>query len=95
MHAEGDTPDVPSLEAGEDPNGHTAGQPRGALPPEFEHLAKVATATVLAPLEDLGRRAMHKPVPLPRRVDGSKVGRNDPSPCGSGKKYKRCCEGKA
>ncbi|MGI6611189.1 MAG: preprotein translocase subunit SecA [Limnochordia bacterium] len=26
----------------------------------------------------------------PRRV-GAKVGRNDPCPCGSGKKYKRCC----
>ena len=24
-----------------------------------------------------------------------KVGRNDPCPCGSGKKYKRCCESKA
>jgi preprotein translocase subunit SecA len=23
--------------------------------------------------------------------DGPKVGRNDPCPCGSGKKYKRCC----
>ena len=22
---------------------------------------------------------------------GAKVGRNDPCPCGSGKKYKRCC----
>jgi len=22
----------------------------------------------------------------------SKVGRNDPCPCGSGKKYKKCCE---
>ena len=29
-----------------------------------------------------------RPPPLPRR---SKVGRNDPCPCGSGKKYKRCC----
>jgi preprotein translocase subunit SecA len=26
----------------------------------------------------------------PVRV-GEKVGRNDPCPCGSGKKYKRCC----
>lgn len=26
----------------------------------------------------------------PRRV-GKKVGRNDPCPCGSGKKYKQCC----
>ena len=24
-------------------------------------------------------------------VKGSKVGRNDPCPCGSGKKYKQCC----
>lgn len=24
-------------------------------------------------------------------VNGSKVGRNDPCPCGSGKKYKKCC----
>jgi SEC-C motif-containing protein len=23
---------------------------------------------------------------------GAKAGRNDPCPCGSGKKYKRCCE---
>ncbi|MEI9893551.1 MAG: SEC-C metal-binding domain-containing protein [Chthoniobacter sp.] len=23
--------------------------------------------------------------------DASKVGRNDPCPCGSGKKYKNCC----
>ncbi|HPQ79810.1 MAG TPA: SEC-C metal-binding domain-containing protein [Candidatus Dojkabacteria bacterium] len=22
---------------------------------------------------------------------GKKVGRNDPCPCGSGKKYKKCC----
>ena len=26
----------------------------------------------------------------PRRTD-PKVGRNDPCPCGSGKKYKKCC----
>jgi uncharacterized protein YecA (UPF0149 family) len=24
------------------------------------------------------------------RRDGDKVGRNDPCPCGSGKKYKKC-----
>ena len=29
------------------------------------------------------------------RHEGPKVGRNDPCPCGSGKKYKKCCEGKA
>ena len=25
------------------------------------------------------------------RREGPKVGRNDPCPCGSGKKYKKCC----
>ena len=32
--------------------------------------------------------------PEPRR-NASKVGRSDPCPCGSGKKYKRCCGGAA
>jgi preprotein translocase subunit SecA len=27
----------------------------------------------------------------PRSADGQKIGRNDPCPCGSGKKYKKCC----
>jgi len=27
----------------------------------------------------------------PRVMSGTKVGRNDPCPCGSGKKYKKCC----
>ena len=26
--------------------------------------------------------------------DGDKLSRNDPCPCGSGKKYKKCCKGK-
>jgi preprotein translocase subunit SecA len=29
--------------------------------------------------------------PMPIRRTGEKVGRNDPCPCGSGKKYKKCC----
>ena len=28
---------------------------------------------------------------LPKDVDISKIGRNDPCPCGSGKKFKKCC----
>jgi hypothetical protein len=31
------------------------------------------------------------PVTQPIRKTGQKVGRNDPCPCGSGKKYKKCC----
>jgi hypothetical protein len=30
-----------------------------------------------------------KPAPFQRR--GTQVGRNDPCPCGSGKKFKKCC----
>ncbi len=30
----------------------------------------------------------------PARRTGKKIGRNDPCPCGSGKKYKNCCERK-
>ena len=34
-----------------------------------------------------------KPVPAgPKKA--AKVGRNDPCPCGSGKKHKKCCWGK-
>jgi hypothetical protein len=29
--------------------------------------------------------------PTPFTNPGSKLGRNDPCPCGSGKKYKKCC----
>jgi len=31
------------------------------------------------------------PRPVTQRNQGPKVGRNDPCPCGSGKKYKKCC----
>jgi preprotein translocase subunit SecA len=31
------------------------------------------------------------PRTAPRTAAGEKVGRNDPCPCGSGKKYKKCC----
>jgi preprotein translocase subunit SecA len=37
-----------------------------------------------------GERADERPKAKPIRV-GEKVGRNDPCPCGSGKKYKKCC----
>jgi len=31
--------------------------------------------------------------PAPYKRTGPKIGRNDPCPCGSGKKYKKCCGG--
>ena len=40
---------------------------------------------------DLQYSAPSKESSEPRRaVAGTKVGRNDPCPCGSGKKYKKC-----
>ena len=33
--------------------------------------------------------------PAPVKASSTKVGRNDPCPCGSGKKYKQCCLGRA
>ena len=43
-------------------------------------------------LEPLKDRARRRADPLSRCVSfGTKPGRNDPCPCGSGKKFKRCC----
>ena len=54
--------------------------------------------------QEYGAKADHDPAPLARaaassllerqqpiRRTGPKVGRNEPCPCGSGKKYKKCC----
>lgn len=39
------------------------------------------------------RAVRHGPAPL--KATHPKVGRNDPCPCGSGKKHKHCCLGRA
>ncbi|MCP5508583.1 MAG: SEC-C domain-containing protein, partial [Chlamydiales bacterium] len=40
------------------------------------------------PPQQAGQEQQPRPEPV---VVGPKVGRNDPCPCGSGKKYKKCC----
>lgn len=40
---------------------------------------------------DFVQDAKQPPVAEPVRHTGPKVGRNDPCPCNSGKKYKKCC----
>ena len=57
---------------------------RMSAPPE----SGAAVATRAAPTRQMTRRSALAP------TNGRKVGRNDPCPCGSGKKYKKCC-GKA
>ncbi len=55
----------------------------------------------VVPKENMERKQVAKPVTASHGSDGTvakqpvkvgkKVGRNDPCPCGSGKKYKKCC----
>jgi uncharacterized protein YecA (UPF0149 family) len=44
-------------------------------------------------LDSIPDNAMNDAVRVrtPLRRDSPKVGRNDPCPCGSGRKYKQCC----
>ncbi|HOX26403.1 MAG TPA: preprotein translocase subunit SecA [Candidatus Krumholzibacteria bacterium] len=53
----------------------------------YERTAQPATTGGGAAAESVTRAGRTQPI----RHDGPKVGRNDPCPCGSGKKYKQCC----
>ncbi len=46
------------------------------------------------PMREMRNNVEAQRAPRPVRTAGPKVGRNDPCPCGSGKKYKHCCMGK-
>jgi len=56
-------------------------------------IASEADVQALAPEEDipLAYSGGDGGAPEPTQREGKKVGRNDPCPCGSGKKYKKCC----
>lgn len=58
------------------------GAGRGTAPVSVNSPEGVAEAA-------LNEALTSKPVPV--RRDAPKIGRNDPCPCGSGKKYKKCC----
>lgn len=71
------------------------------MPDDTEFLGRAASPAerdqILDSLPEIARRiacfwsnpARAYPTPKPIKVD--KVGRNDPCPCGSGKKWKKCC----
>ncbi|SDX68834.1 preprotein translocase subunit SecA [Ruminococcaceae bacterium YAD3003] len=59
-----------------------------------ENHAKAAPVTVKSASKPIEGTAGNTKTQTPVKRDSSKVGRNDPCPCGSGKKYKDCC-GKA
>ncbi len=54
---------------------------------ELDRQTKKQTGMVLSRGEGIDESGKRQPV----KNKGEKVGRNDPCPCGSGKKYKRCC----
>ena len=59
---------------------------------EFPPPRIVATIPAAAPEGDAGLRNESEPVSHAHAAAvTAKVGRNDPCPCGSGKKYKKCC----
>jgi preprotein translocase subunit SecA len=67
-----------------------------SLPQKMEHrefsgmsleAQKARQAELAAEREEPGEAPKETPV----RHEGPRVGRNDPCPCGSGKKYKKCC----
>jgi hypothetical protein len=49
-------------------------------------------APILETLPDYAPPSLAAPIPMRRTA--AKPGRNDPCPCGSGKKYKKCCQDK-
>ncbi len=58
---------------------------------QFQHADVAAmSAGQLADEGEHGQGAPPPPVQMPVHRDEPKVGRNDPCPCGSGKKYKQC-----
>jgi preprotein translocase subunit SecA len=69
------SPDVP---------GAPRAQPRGPLP------RKESFGLPTREIQENGDSELELVLPSARR-DAPKVGRNDPCPCGSGKKYKNCC----
>ena len=58
-----------------------------------EKAAQLGMGCDIIPAVTLGGETVssNAPASAPRKADGTKVGRNDPCPCGSGKKYKKCC----
>lgn len=60
-----------------------------AVVPRREEIKRTEVAKVTG--EGFSGDEVKKPVKNKTIKSGAKVGRNDPCPCGSGKKYKKCC----
>jgi preprotein translocase subunit SecA len=68
---------------------------------DMEHQELIHKETSALREMDTDKKETQAPMPPPKKGpgpkpvsyerDAPKVGRNDPCPCGSGKKYKKCC----
>jgi len=67
-------------------------EPQRQRRPAFQNLTEIA-ADGPQGMGDAMSQPRQGPVGAPRRTS-DKVGRNDPCPCGSGKKFKKCCLGR-
>jgi uncharacterized protein len=79
-------------------NGAEEGVPEGPMPDDVRKTLisqlPEAAQTIYAYWLPFRRKQAQGPAPTPVPPAGSsKVGRNDLCPCGSGKKYKKCCGG--
>ena len=72
--------------------GETEWQAHDFTDAETEHIRNAITPNVREiHAYWLARRDEHAPASAPAHRTEPRVGRNDPCPCGSGKKYKKCC----
>ena len=79
-----------SLPVQEDSDMKEARQPRSQQKGLKAGRDETATQTQRNMDQAASQQTGERPSPQPVRVE-KKVGRNDPCPCGSGKKYKNCC----
>ncbi len=81
--------DINMLAGGEQPHVETEEAPRRQLSADVPQSAVAGFDAMMQAME----KAERAPAPRPNSpaVDMRNIGRNDPCPCGSGKKYKKCC----
>jgi uncharacterized protein len=60
-------------------------------PENVARIAEMIPQQIQTIHDHMQRQRMEKYAATPIQRKGEKVGRNDPCPCGSGKKYKKCC----
>jgi hypothetical protein len=61
------------------------GKVEGDIPPEMRREIIERLPGLILAIAGFWRRAANPP------VRSQKIGRNEPCPCGSGRKYKKCC----